>query len=76
MKFHYDKKQDAFYLRFNNNPYLESDEVQEGIIFDYDARGKIIAIEILNASRRLPRQFQTEMQQNKIPLSLAMEKTM
>jgi len=61
MKFHLDKKQDALYMRFNNNPYVESDEIQEGIIFDYDQRGKIIAIEILDASKRLPRNFKSQL---------------
>ncbi|TRZ77169.1 DUF2283 domain-containing protein [bacterium] len=61
MKFHLDKKQDALYMRFNDNPYFESDEIQEGIIFDYDQRGKIIAIEILDASKRLPRNFKSQL---------------
>ena len=39
------------------SPNKESDEVSEGIIFDYDAKGKIIAIEVLDASRRFPREF-------------------
>ncbi len=60
MKFHYDKKEDAFYLRFNENDYEESDEVKEGIIFDYDKKGKIIGIEILDASQRLPRKFKSD----------------
>ena len=33
MRFHYDKKQDILYIRFNENPYYESQELQEGIIF-------------------------------------------
>lgn len=70
MKFHYDKKQDALYIRFNSSPYVESDEVKEGIIFDYNGQGKIIGIEILDCSRRLPRQVQTDIRQNKFSLEL------
>lgn len=53
MEFHYDKKQDALSIRFDPSPYQKSDEVEEGVIFDYDKNGKIIAIEILDASQKL-----------------------
>lgn len=52
MRFHYDKKEDALYIRFNENPYQNSEEIQEGIIFDHDKQGKIIGIEILDASKK------------------------
>lgn len=54
MKVNYDEKSDAMYIRFSNSPYYESDEVKEGIILDYDKKGKVIAIEILDASKNLP----------------------
>ncbi|MBI2625929.1 DUF2283 domain-containing protein [Candidatus Parcubacteria bacterium] len=53
MRIHYDHREDALYLEFNNRPYAESDDVRDGVVFDYDKRGKIIGIEILNASRVL-----------------------
>ena len=64
MKLQFDKKEDVLYIRFNDNKYAESDEVKEGIIFDYDSKGKIIGIEILDASKRLPSQFKAEMIKN------------
>jgi len=70
MKFNFDKKEDALYIRFNENIYAESEEISEGIIFDYDSRGKIIAIEILDASRKLPRKFKSELISQKIPFKL------
>ena len=73
MRFHYDKKEDALYIRFNENPYQKSDEVQEGIIFDYDKNGKIIGIEILDASQKFPRQFKLELLKRKLPLTLTLE---
>ena len=73
MRFHYDKEADALYIRFNENPYQKSEEVQEGIIFDYDKKGKIIGIEILDASRRFPRQFKSEFSKRKLPLTLILE---
>ena len=73
MRFHYDKKEDALYLRFNENPYSESEEMREGIIFDYDKNGKIIGIEILDASQKFSRQFQSEFRSRKLPLTLTLE---
>ncbi|OGC04653.1 hypothetical protein A2276_01590 [candidate division WOR-1 bacterium RIFOXYA12_FULL_43_27] len=54
MKVNYDEKSDAMYIRFSEAPYYESDEVKSGIVFDYDKKGKVIAIEILDASKNLP----------------------
>jgi len=73
MRFHYDKKEDALYIRFNENPYQKSEEIQEGIIFDYDKNAKIIGIEILDASRKFPRQFKLEFLKKKLPLTLTLE---
>lgn len=52
MKVSYDEEADALYIKLRDGDYDESDEVQEGIILDYDAEGNLIAIEILNASTR------------------------
>lgn len=52
MKIEYDKKVDAMYIKFVDAVYGESDEIERGIIVDYDKRGKIVGIEILDASKR------------------------
>lgn len=70
MRFHYDKKVDALYIRFNDKRYFESDEVLDGIIFDYDRKGRILGIEVLCASKRLPREFNAEIKKKTIPLFL------
>ena len=54
MKVNYDEKADAMYIRFSDAAYFESDEVKKDIILDYDKSGKVIAIEILDASKNLP----------------------
>lgn len=51
MKIRYDEKSDAVYIKFKESKYFESDEVKDGVILDYDRKGKIIGIEILDASR-------------------------
>ena len=63
MRIHYDKTQDALYLRFSENPYYQSEEVKEGIIFDYDKNGEIIGLEILDVSKNLPRKFLSSLKQ-------------
>lgn len=53
MKSHYDAEADALYLRFADAPVSESEEVRPGIVFDFDANGKIVAVEILDATEHL-----------------------
>jgi uncharacterized protein YuzE len=51
MKIKYDKETDIMYIRFSENKIEESIEEKPGIIIDYDGGGKVVAIEILNASK-------------------------
>ncbi len=53
MKTIYDADADAFYLRFADAPVVESEEVSDGVVLDFDAQGKIVAIEVLEASKHL-----------------------
>lgn len=71
MKFHYDKSKDAFAIRFDERPYRESDEVEPGVIFDYDRHGKLIGIEILDASKKLSASFKASLLQKNIPVALS-----
>jgi len=50
----YDKKVDILTIEFSSSPVQESDEESPGFIFDYDKDGKIVGMEILEASKRLP----------------------
>jgi len=52
MKFDYDPKVDALYLRLNEATIVESEEVQPGIILDFDATGTVVGVEVLRASQR------------------------
>ncbi len=54
MRISYDEADDAMYIRFSEAEYYQSDEVKEGVILDFDKGGKIIALEILDVSQRLP----------------------
>jgi uncharacterized protein YuzE len=53
MRIHYDEKTDALYLRLDESKVVESEEVKPGIVVDYNARKKVVGIEVLNLRRRL-----------------------
>ena len=72
MKMRYDKKEDTLCIRFNDAPYQESEEIRDGIIFDYDKKGKIIAIEILDASKKLPPFMNLSAKEKKFPFTIAL----
>lgn len=59
-----DKENDALYLRLDETAVVESEEVQPGIILDYNADNQVVGIEILNLTDRVPperlRVFQLE----------------
>ncbi len=52
MRVRVDTKADAVYLNLTDRPVQESEEVADGIVVDYDAEGRIVGVEILEASRR------------------------
>ena len=52
MKFRYDPDVDAVYMRITDADIVESEEVQPGMIIDFDAEGKIVAMEFLKARER------------------------
>ncbi len=54
MRLHFDEKADALYFRLSDAKIIESEEVQPGIILDFDERGQFIAIEILGVKQRVP----------------------
>lgn len=40
-------------LLFRDKPVVESDELRDGLIIDYDNDGKIVSVEILDASQHV-----------------------
>ncbi len=53
MKVTYNAQLDVLVLVFRDTTPTESDESTPGIIIDYDAEGGLVAMEILDASRRV-----------------------
>ena len=53
MKTIYDPEADALYVRFADASVIESEEVADGVVLDFDAEGRIVAIELLDASKHV-----------------------
>ena len=51
MKVIYDPETDTLNFILRDAKIKESDEVKEGVIVDYDKKGKVVSIEVLNASK-------------------------
>ena len=49
----YDPEANAAYIRFSPEPVEESEEVSAGIVLDYDADGRIVGMEVLDARTHL-----------------------
>ena len=52
MRIRVDSGADAVYLNLTDRPIKDSEEVADGIVVDYDAEGRIVGVEILDASKR------------------------
>ena len=52
MKIKIDKDTDTLYFRLDENTIIESEEVQPGVILDYDANNQVVGIELLHVSER------------------------
>ena len=53
MKIRIDKEDDALYFELDDVEIVESEEVQPGVIMDFDKDGRLVGIEMLDISTRL-----------------------
>lgn len=53
MRLKVDKENDALYFRLDESSIVESEEVQPGVILDFNADGKVVGVEMLNLSARI-----------------------
>ena len=66
MRLNYYPDTDSLYIDLDSAPSVESREISEGVVLDYDAGGNLVGIDIDNASKKV------ELDQfvlNKLPLS-------
>ena len=52
MKINYDKATDSLYIHLSDRPSVDSDEVQNGVVLDFDANGALVGIDVQHASQR------------------------
>lgn len=53
MKLNYYAETDSLYIDLSEQPSMESREVSEGVVLDYDAQGNLVGIDIDNASKKV-----------------------
>lgn len=54
MRLHVDEKADAVYIRLDDSPIADSEEVRPGIVLDFDADGRVVGMELLRVREGLP----------------------
>lgn len=64
MKLKYDKKIDALYMEFGKGDYFRSRKVSDSVLVDEDKKGKILGVEILDASKNVKSFSPTEVKLN------------
>ena len=72
MKLNYYRETDSLYINLSEQSSVESQEISEGIVLDYDAEGRLVGIDIDNASHKV------EMEKlilNKLPGKVEMAST-
>ena len=47
MKLNVDKEADALYLRLDDSPIVESEEVSPGVVLDYNEANEVVGVEML-----------------------------
>jgi len=60
MKITYDKEADAMYIEFSDRVFASNKKIDSDTIIDLDQEGNIIGIELLNASKRIPKESFSE----------------
>jgi uncharacterized protein YuzE len=53
MKLKYYPETDSLYIDLSSKTSVDSQEISEGIVLDYDKDGNIVGIDIDNASRKI-----------------------
>lgn len=53
MKLNYHPDTDSLYIDLLEQPSVESREIADGIVLDYDAAGHLVGIDIDNASQKV-----------------------
>jgi len=57
MKITFDKEADAVYIELSSEEFAKNKKIDSETIIDLDKNGKIIGIELLNVSKRVAKDF-------------------
>jgi uncharacterized protein YuzE len=52
MILNYDAATDSLYIHLSERPSVDSDEVTDGVVLDFDERGILVGIDVQHASER------------------------
>jgi uncharacterized protein YuzE len=53
MKINDEKATDSLYIHLADRPSIGSDEVNDGVVLDFDANGALVGIDLQHASQRM-----------------------
>ena len=68
MKIEFSKEADALYVHFREVDVARSKEIEDGVIIDFDGKGHIVGIEILDVSQRFMPQDLTNISFESLPI--------
>lgn len=52
MRLDYDAATDSLYIHLAERPSVDSDEVSEGVVLDFDEHGALVGIDVQHASKK------------------------
>lgn len=52
MKLNYDAATDSLYIHLSERASIDSDEVAEGVVLDFDENGALVGIDVQHASQK------------------------
>ena len=55
VKIEYEPVVNAAYIRFSHKDIIDTEEVSQGIMLDYDKDGRIVGLEVLDATAHFPK---------------------
>ncbi|MEM4235268.1 MAG: DUF2283 domain-containing protein [Candidatus Methanomethylicaceae archaeon] len=67
MKIAYYPETDSLYIDLSEKTSVESREISEGVVLDYDANGSLVGIDIDNASKKV---YLKEISLQKLPVDI------
>ena len=60
MEITFDKNADALYIEFFSGNFASNKKMDDSTILDLDEKGNILGIELLDVSKRIPKNFLSE----------------